>query len=125
MDLRSHDLAKLWHNDSELQMLELVIAMERIFATAAPPSNRSAYTLTQFLGEIFRRLGFDGVLFKSTVGGGDNLVAFNPANAAWISGSSRAIDVKRVSYEWVDVNLFDKSKDYDVDFDQNRKQVSS
>jgi len=125
VDLRSHDLSKLWRNDSELQMLELIIAMERVFALAAPPSNRSAYTLTQFLGEIFRRLGFYGVLFKSTVGAGNNLVAFNPANAAWISGSSRAIDVKKVSYEWADVALFDESKHYDVDFDDARKRAAS
>lgn len=125
VDLRSHDLTKLWRNDSELEMLELIIAMERVFATAAPPSNRGAYTLTQFLGEIFRRLGFDGVIFRSTVGDGDNLVAFDPANAEWISGSSRVIDVKRVRYEWTDVDLFDESKDYDVDFDDIRKRVST
>lgn len=123
VDLRSHDLTKLWRNDSELEMLELVIAMERVFATAAPPSKRSAYTLTQFLGEIFRRLGFDGVIFRSTVGDGDNLVAFDPAHAEWISGSSRVIDVKRVRYEWTDVDLFDESKKYDMDFDDIRKRI--
>jgi hypothetical protein len=99
--------------------------MERVFATAAPPSNRSAYTLTQFLGEIFRRLGFDGVLFRSTVGDGDNLVVFNPANAAWINGSSRAIDVKKVNYEWVDVGLFEETKQYDVDYDDVRGRAKS
>lgn len=125
VDLRSHDLTKLWRNDSELEMLELVIAMERVFATAAPPSNRSAYTLTQFLGEIFRRLEFDGVLFRSTVGDGDNLVIFNPANAAWINGSSRAIDVKKVNYEWVDVGLFEETKQYDVDYDDVRGRAKS
>lgn len=56
VDLRTHDLTKLWRSDSQLEMLEFIIAMEKIFATAAPPSNRSAYTLTQFLAEIFRRL---------------------------------------------------------------------
>ena len=125
VDLRSHDLTKLWRNDSELEMLELIIAMERVFASAAPPSNRSAYTLTQFLGEIFRRLGFDGVLFRSTVGDGDNLVAFNPAYAEWIDGSSRAIDVKRVRYEWVDVDLFDDAKDYNFNFDRIAKRAAS
>lgn len=123
VDLRSHDLTKLWRNDSELTMLELIIAMERVFATAAPPSNRSAYTLTQFLGEIFRRIGFDGVMFRSTVGDGDNLVAFNPDHADWISGSSRVIDVKRVHYEWVDVDLFEDAKDYDIDFDRLRNHA--
>lgn len=117
VDLRTHDLTKLWRSDSELEMLELIIAMEKIFATAAPPGNRSAYTLTQFLGEIFRRLNFDGVLFRSTVGDGDNLVIFNPAHAGWVTGSSQTISVARLRYEWSDVPEFDDSATYDIDYD--------
>lgn len=116
VDLRTHDLRKLWRSDAELEMLELIIAMERMFSTAAPPSNRGAYTTTQFLGEIFRRLDFEGVLFRSTVGQGDNLVIFDPAQASWVDGSSRAIEVKKVSYELADVQLFDESDNYDVDY---------
>ncbi|RYG38294.1 MAG: RES domain-containing protein [Burkholderiales bacterium] len=116
VDLRTHDLRKLWRSDAELEMLEQIIAMEKMFSTAAPPSNRGAYTTTQFLGEIFRRLDFEGVIFRSTVGQGDNLVIFDPAQASWVEGSSRAIDVKKVSYELVDVQLFDESEQYDVDY---------
>jgi hypothetical protein len=122
VDLRAHDLTKLWRTDDELEMLELIIAMEKMFATAAPPSNRSAYTVTQFLGELFRRLGFDGVMFRSTVGEGENLVVFDPAHSKWIDGSSRVIEVKKVSYEWVDVQLFDGSKRYDIDYDHIAKR---
>lgn len=121
VDLRTHDLTKLWRTDSQLEMLEFIIAMEKIFATAAPPSNRSAYTLTQFLAEIFRRLGFDGVLFRSTVGDGDNLVAFNPAHADWVAGSSRAIGVAQVRYDWSDVAMFDESATYDMDYENQSK----
>ena len=117
VDLRTHDLRKLWRSDEELEILELIIAMEKMFSMAAPPSNRGPYTATQFLGELFRRLGFDGVMFRSTVGDGDNLVVFNPSHTRWVDGSSRAIDVKRVSYEWTDIELFDKAKEYDIDFD--------
>jgi RES domain-containing protein len=116
VDLRTHDLRKLWRTDEELEMLELIVAMEKIFATAAPPSNRGPYTVTQFLGELFRRLGFEGVMFRSTVGEGENLVVFDPTHSKWVDGSCRAIDVRKVSYEWVDVQLFDKSKHYDIDF---------
>lgn len=125
VDLRTHDLTKLWRNDSQLEMLELIIAMENIFATAAPPSNRGAYTLTQFLGEIFRRLGFDGVLFRSTVGDGDNLVTFNPAYADWVAGSSRAIGVAQLKYEWSEVSMFDESTEYDIDYDKQPRSTKS
>lgn len=118
IDLRSHDLTKLWRNDDELEKLELIIAMEKVFAMAAPPSNRSTYTLTQFLGELFRRLGFDGVLYRSTVGDGHNLVVFNPAHAQWMADSGRAMNVTKVSYELEDIQLFDEGESYDIDFDK-------
>ena len=118
VDLRSHDLTKLWRSDQELEMLELIIAMEKAFAIAAPPSNRGAYTVTQFLAELFRQLGFDGILFRSTVGDGDNLVLFDPSSVAWDEGSSRVIDVKKVRYELVDREMFDPVERYDIDFDE-------
>lgn len=44
VDLRTHDLTKLWRTDSQLEILEFIIAMEKIFATAAPPSmNRPVF----------------------------------------------------------------------------------
>jgi hypothetical protein len=122
-DLRAHDLTKLWRSDRELEMLELIIAMEDAFATAAPPSNRGAYTITQFLVEVFRQLGFDGVLFRSTVGDGDNLVLFDPSAANWVTGSSRVIDVKKVRYDFIEGSLFDESTSYDIDYRDRRKVV--
>ncbi|MFM0471101.1 RES family NAD+ phosphorylase [Paraburkholderia strydomiana] len=121
VDLRAHDLTRLWQSDQELDMLELIIGMEKAFATTAPPSNRSAYTLTQFLVELFRQLAFDGVLFRSTVGDGDNLVLFDPAAAAWVPGSSRVIDVTKVRYDFVDRQLFDDAAEYDIDYDERRR----
>ncbi|MBK3815258.1 RES family NAD+ phosphorylase [Paraburkholderia nemoris] len=125
VDLRAHDLTKLWQSDHELGMLELIIAMEKAFSTAAPPSNRSAYTVTQFLVEVFRQLEFDGVLFRSTVGDGDNLVLFDPASALWVAESSRVIDVTRVRYDFIDRNLFADSADYDIDYNERRKAMET
>ncbi|WP_354517174.1 MULTISPECIES: RES family NAD+ phosphorylase [unclassified Luteibacter] len=117
-DIRTHDLTKLWHSDEELSMLELIATMEQAFSTAAPPSNRSMYTLTQFMAEIFRQLGFDGLLFRSTVGDGHNLVVFDPSLANWVDGASKVIDVKRVVYETVERLIYDPTKHYDLNFDR-------
>jgi RES domain-containing protein len=122
VDLRTHYLTKLWRNDDELEKLELIIAMEKMFATAAPPSNRSAYTVTQFLGELFRRLGFDGVVFRSTVETGENLVIFDPSHAAWVEGSSHLIQVRSLRYEWDNIPLYDNSHGYDIDYKRNGKR---
>ncbi|WP_201313208.1 RES family NAD+ phosphorylase [Dyella sp. EPa41] len=116
-DIRAHDLTKLWRSDGELELLELIATIEDVFSTAAPPSNRSTYTVTQFLAEILRQLGFDGIVFRSTVGDGYNLVIFDPSAADWVEGSSKVIDVKRVTYETVDRPLFDPMAHYDFTFE--------
>ena len=103
-------------------MLELVVAMQKVFAAAAPPSNKSAYTVTQFLGELFRRLGFDGVVFRSTVEEGENLVIFDPTHAAWVEESSHIIQVTSVRYTWDDMPLYEDSRTYDIDYKQNGKR---
>lgn len=122
VDLRTHYLTKLWRTDEQLEMLELIIAMEKMFATAIPPSNRSAYTVTQFLAELFRRLGFEGVVFKSTVEAGENLVIFDPAHAAWVEGSSQVIQVTSVRYGWDNIPMYEESHHYDIDYKRNGKR---
>lgn len=124
-DLRAHDLTKLWRSDEELELLELIIAMEMAFATAAPPSNRGPYSITQFLGELFRQLGFDGVLFRSTVSNGDNLVLFDPSAAVWVDGTSGVSEITRVLYEFEDRQMFDSKGRYDVDYDRMRRRAAA
>ena len=122
VDLTTNHITKLWRTDEELEMLELVVAMEKIFSTAAPPSNRSAYTVTQFLGELFRRVGFDGVKFRSTVETGQNLVLFDPAHASWVSEASKVVEVKSVKYAIDPVQLYDEASEYDIDHKRNTKR---
>lgn len=112
-DLTQHDLLMFFNSDRELELLELVIAVEKALATAAPPSNRHLYSLTQFLADVFRTMGFDGIAFKSTVGAGTNLVLFEPTAATWINGSSKVVEINRVSYQHSQKALFDASSDYD------------
>lgn len=115
-DLSNHQLMKLFRTDKELEILQMIISMERAFSMAAPPSNRQLYSLTQFLAEMLRRLGFDGVKFTSTVGKGINLLLFNPDVVTWVPDSSRVVEVHRVIYEHEDKKLHDPEGKYDIDF---------
>lgn len=114
-DLSHHRIADLFRNDNELEILEIIISIEKALSTAAPPSDRHVYSLTQFLAETFRRLGFDGVKFRSTVGAGVNLVLFDPAIATWMPNSSRVVEVQRVVYEHIDRKLYDPQGEYAID----------
>lgn len=116
-DLSQHQLTNLFRSNKELEKLEIIINMETAFATAAPPSNRQLYSLTQFLSEVLRGLGFEGVKFRSTVGNGDNLVIFDPDVAEWIPNSSSVVEINRVVYEHETRKLFDPEDTYDIDFE--------
>ena len=115
-DLSRHSLADLFRTDKDLQKLETIIAMERAFSTPAPPTDRQVYSLTQFLSDVLRKMGFDGVKFRSTVGTGVNLVLFNPDAAAWRPALGRVVEVKRVVYGHEDRKVFEPDQWYDIDF---------
>jgi hypothetical protein len=120
-DLTQHDLLKFFNSDRDLALLEIVIAVENALATAAPPSNRQLYSLTQFLADIFRTMNFDGIAFRSTVGVGANIVLFEPTAAVWLEGSSRVVEINRVSYQHSPKALFDAASKYDRVFGENGK----
>lgn len=120
-DLTQHDLLRFFNSDRELELLEIVIAVENALATAAPPSNRQLYSLTQFLADIFRTMNFDGIAFRSTVGVGANLVLFEPTAAVWLEGSSRVVEINRVSYRHTPKALFDAASKYDRVFGEHEK----
>lgn len=124
-ELSQHDLKKYFRCDRELDLLEVIVAIENALATAVPPSNRQLYSLTQFLAEIFRRSGFHGLRFKSTVGAGSNLVLFEPTAAKWIEGTSRVVEVHRVLYQHSPRAIFDPETKYDLDFEKRSKQLTS
>ena len=112
-DLSSHNLELFYESDHGLDLLELAIAAENSLAMKAPPSNRHIYSLTQFLSEIFRAIGFDGIGFRSTVGTGTNIVLFKSDSAYWVEDSSQVFYVDQVIYRNSPQKLFDPETEYD------------
>lgn len=66
---------------------------------------------TQFVTEIFRTLGFDGIFFKSSVDNGKNLVVFDPSSFVWIENSGEVYEINKLSYNKTKKPLFDKTND--------------
>lgn len=115
-DLSRHSLADLFRTNEDLEKLETIVAIENAIATPAPPTHQQLYSLTQFLSDVLRKLGFDGVKFRSTVGPGVNLVLFDPGAATWRPSLGRVVEVKRVIYEHEDRKVFDPGQCYEIDF---------
>lgn len=68
------------------------------FARPITENDRSAdYVPTQILAEFFKENGFDGILFKSSVADGHNLVLFDPDGVEIVH--RQVVEIKKVSYE--------------------------
>jgi len=112
-DFTLHPRSKLYENDEQLDLLHLIVAIDRTFATAAPPSDRTLYSVTQLLSDMIRQMGFQGVGFRSTVGDGYNLVVFEPDLFRWVPDSARVEVVDGLKYDYHPGQLFDPDKHYD------------
>ncbi len=115
-DFATHDLESMHASDELLDLLRLRISIERALTQLAPPSDQRVYSVTQFVGQVFRRMGFDGILYRSTVSDGLNLAVFDPSLCEWVQGSSMVMAVKKVIYNYDTAALYDPRIDYDIDY---------
>ena len=58
------------------------------------------YLVTQFFSDIFKMLGYDGIVFFSTQGSGKNVVSFKKDCFKLVKYSERMCKAKRISYEY-------------------------
>jgi hypothetical protein len=56
------------------------------------------YLPTQYLTEIIRQSGYEGMCFRSAVGPGKNLVLFTPSQAS--ATQRTTLTVTRIHYHW-------------------------
>ncbi|MFL1452880.1 RES family NAD+ phosphorylase [Marinobacter sp. GN3S48] len=113
-DFSQLSLTQKLFSDDGLDALELMIAIQNTLSKAVSPSMNRQYSVTQFIAEIVRKIGFDGLAFKSSVSGGKNYVVFNPETFEWVSGSGRVFRVTAVSYTTEAQQYFDTEEDYDL-----------
>lgn len=119
-DFSQHELTEELLSDDGLDILELIIAIEDALSVTVSPSMNKQYNITQFIAEIVRKLGFDGLAFKSSVGSGKNFVLFNPDNFGCVEGSDLVFKVSSVTYETEAQMKFDEHEDYDRTYEETK-----
>lgn len=62
------------------------------------PEERTMYLITQFFSDIFRKLGFDGVMFSSSVENGQNVLVYDPDLFQYIEENSSVYKVEKLEY---------------------------
>ena len=85
--------------DVGLRCFDLVTSIERDLSMPITPEQRAAYISAQFIAELIRQRGFDGVIYRSSVSKGTNLCTFSPSNMAFVPSSATVFRTKAVLYE--------------------------
>jgi RES domain-containing protein len=92
---RLADAADIGRMRSDLPFLERL--GDELTRPVVPQSAAIDYTPSQYLCEFIKKCGYDGVIYRSSVGDGMNLALFNPSLAE--SGTVSQYRVTRVSVE--------------------------
>jgi hypothetical protein len=104
-DISKSYLLEYFHSDKHLD--EYFVFMNTInnyFQRSIPPSKKDNYSITQLIADSIRKLGFDGILFNSSVGNGKNIVVFNPDKMEYNEEGNSVVDVEKVEYDFTKIN---------------------
>lgn len=86
LDFSSVSISEYANSDKMLDEFLLVETINKLFSSPVTPNEHSKYTITQFLSDVVRKLGYDGVCFKSSLGNGENYVFFDPSHFSYLKG---------------------------------------
>ena len=70
------------------------------FETPLTPDKSNRYYKSQFITDIAKRCGADGLMFNSSVSTGINLVLFNTSNATYQDHQEKLVKIKKQSYRY-------------------------
>lgn len=99
-DLTEIQFLNFYICDEKLDGFKQLNTLTELLQKVIPPSERQAYNITQLIADCIRKLDFDGILFPSSVGQGDNLVLFNPTNMDYTFDDAEVVEVSEVKYEY-------------------------
>lgn len=91
-------------SDARLDIFALIYHIDKLLRTPVIPEERHRYSITQLLSDILIRNDFDGVVYRSSVGDGINLCAFDPASFDFDERESAVIKVDKLCYSYSNVS---------------------
>lgn len=99
-DLTERQFLNFYISDEQLDGFMQLNTLTELLQKVIPPSERQAYNITQLIADCIRKLNFDGILFPSSVGQGENLVLFNPTNVDYTFDEAEVVEVSEVKYQY-------------------------
>ena len=103
-DLTETQFLNYYKSDKDLSLFREINTLIELLQKVIPPSQRHAYNITQLIADCIRKLNFEGILFPSSVGQGDNLVLFNPKNMDYTFDEAEVVEIHDIKYEYSQKN---------------------
>lgn len=100
-DFYNIDFYDYYKSDTEI---DEYIIMNSIRHILSKPQPNEDYIMTQFIAETLISMKYDGMIFKSSVSEGYNLVLFNPLVATYVKDSYKSIKIENIKYTYKNLN---------------------
>ncbi|MHC8287442.1 RES family NAD+ phosphorylase [Pseudomonas sp. XS1P51] len=111
-DLSQSKLIHYFKTDEQLDGYRALNTLGVFLSRTIPPSERDQYSITQLIADCVRQLGFDGIMFSSTVGSGKNVVLFDGRCTTQVEAGAEVALIKSVKYEYAQEDLVVEGGDY-------------
>ncbi|RIJ01191.1 RES domain-containing protein [Achromobacter sp. K91] len=107
-----HDIRNFL-SDSRLEDLRKILSIADVLNVPVQPEHRSLYAITQLFSDAVRVVGFEGLLFNSSVGAGTNLSCFASDAFEIVERGEGVQEVVSLEYRLAEVRAL--PHDYDED----------
>ena len=111
-NLSESQLIHFYSSDECLDSYIPLNTLSNFMNKVIPPSQRQQYSFTQLIADCIRQMGFDGIIFNSTVGDGKNIVLFDPLSISYTKDEAAVIKVEQVKYNFKPLTLVSDDEVY-------------
>ncbi len=102
---------KNYCSQHKIQDLITLQTINELFSRPVPNQMGGQYLITQLLADAIRKLGYDGVGYKSSVGSGTNLAIFNPSFFKYTEEDTNVVYIKEVKCLYDNCTIMEENKD--------------
>lgn len=100
VDLRFVDLMKYYDDPKKLEAFRILNDLSNELSIPVLPEEQENYLVTQFISDVVRQLNYDGIIYKSSVSEGYNLVVFTPETCSYQKSSSELFKISSLSFNY-------------------------
>jgi hypothetical protein len=119
-DFTKVSILNFYRSDKLLDDYLLLKNIDDSLGLPVAPDDKGKYSLTQLISDSFRRLGFEGVAYQSSVStSGTNLAVFDASTFDYVDGSAKCVEVMQLQYTFGPMPAMGSKREYLYDGNGN------